>query len=361
MSQKKKALKITIPEPCHENINKMTPVKGGRFCGSCEKTVVDFRKMTDHQIIRFYEKNKGSLCGIFNDSQINRAIPFPTIVKPSTNWKAIAALATGLFLSSGVAAQSTLQTMGKMAPALQITLKGETVAEQPNQNTPERVVKGIIIDKQLGEPLIGANIIIHGTKIGTTTDFDGNFELKIPSDLHNFELVISYIGFIDQTISFTKNNPRQDEPLKVELETGALLGAVVVSGSPIYGGTHAIAGGISVINYEEEEAIPEIELEGEVEVEVELIIESKITVYPNPFTEKFKVTYLFEETDNYLFNLYDTKGSLVYATTKRLTKGEQIVELNPPIHQLVNGLYILQVSDSQDRILASKKVFKGQP
>lgn len=357
MSQKKKALKITIPEPCHENINKMTPVKGGRFCGSCEKTVVDFRKMTDRQIIHFYEKNKGNLCGIFNDNQIDRAIPFPTIVKPSTNWKAIAALATGLFLSSGVAAQSTLQTMGKMAPTVQVTLKGETVTDQPNHNTPERVVKGIIVDKELGEPLIGANIMIHGTKIGVTSDFDGNFELKIPNDLPDFELIVSYIGFIDQTISFTKKSPRQHEALRVELEIGAVLGEVIVSGSPIYGGIHAIAGGISVINYEEEESIPKTELEGE----VELIIENKITVYPNPFTEKFKVTYLFEETDNYLFNLYDTKGSLVYATTKRLRKGEQVVELNPPIHQLVNGLYILQVSDSQDRILASKKVFKGQP
>jgi len=29
MSTKKKALTITIPEPCSENFDKMTPVKGG--------------------------------------------------------------------------------------------------------------------------------------------------------------------------------------------------------------------------------------------------------------------------------------------------------------------------------------------
>ena len=42
MSPTKKALTLTIPEPCGENFNAMTPVKGGKFCGSCDKTIVDF-------------------------------------------------------------------------------------------------------------------------------------------------------------------------------------------------------------------------------------------------------------------------------------------------------------------------------
>jgi hypothetical protein len=37
-----KKFQLQIPEPCHEDWNKMTPVHKGRFCDSCEKAVVDF-------------------------------------------------------------------------------------------------------------------------------------------------------------------------------------------------------------------------------------------------------------------------------------------------------------------------------
>ena len=38
-----------ISEPCHENWDDMTPTQQGRHCASCEKQVVDFTKMTEHQ------------------------------------------------------------------------------------------------------------------------------------------------------------------------------------------------------------------------------------------------------------------------------------------------------------------------
>ena len=41
------------------------------------------------------------------------------------------------------------------------------------------VVKGTVIDNTK-EPLIGVSVMVEGTSIGTTTDFDGNYVLKIP-------------------------------------------------------------------------------------------------------------------------------------------------------------------------------------
>ena len=35
-------MKITIPTPCHENWNEMTPNEMGRHCTVCSKTVKDF-------------------------------------------------------------------------------------------------------------------------------------------------------------------------------------------------------------------------------------------------------------------------------------------------------------------------------
>ena len=42
--------KIRIQNPCNENWNSMLPDKKGRFCNSCNKTVVDFTKMKNTEI-----------------------------------------------------------------------------------------------------------------------------------------------------------------------------------------------------------------------------------------------------------------------------------------------------------------------
>lgn len=49
------------------------------------------------------------------------------------------------------------------------------------------------------EPLIGANVIIKGTNVGTITDIDGTFELDVPS-LQTTILEVSYIGYTTKEI-----------------------------------------------------------------------------------------------------------------------------------------------------------------
>jgi iron complex outermembrane receptor protein len=62
------------------------------------------------------------------------------------------------------------------------------------------VIKGKIIDKSTGEPMIGATVIIKGTTIGTATDLDGNFEFALPEDTKfPITLEVAFLGF--QTIS----------------------------------------------------------------------------------------------------------------------------------------------------------------
>ncbi|WP_269234592.1 energy transducer TonB [Flavobacterium flavigenum] len=64
--------KITIPEPCQENWDKMTPKDNGRFCMSCSKTVVDFTVMLPAEIQHYFIQNQnGSICGRFKNSQLD--------------------------------------------------------------------------------------------------------------------------------------------------------------------------------------------------------------------------------------------------------------------------------------------------
>ena len=53
----------------------------------------------------------------------------------------------------------------------------------------QKTISGTVIDKDLNEPLIGVNVLLKGTTIGTVTDFDGKYSLEVPDD--NGTLVFS--------------------------------------------------------------------------------------------------------------------------------------------------------------------------
>jgi hypothetical protein len=65
--------KITIPKPCHEDWDQMTPDQTGRFCNSCAKSVIDFSNMKTPEIQAYFIKNQGkNVCGRFKNEQINK-------------------------------------------------------------------------------------------------------------------------------------------------------------------------------------------------------------------------------------------------------------------------------------------------
>ena len=59
------------------------------------------------------------------------------------------------------------------------------------------IVRGMVIDAEDKEPVIGASVVIDGTNKGVATNVDGQFALKLPPDT---SLVISYIGCKDKKV-----------------------------------------------------------------------------------------------------------------------------------------------------------------
>ncbi|WP_337942533.1 SusC/RagA family TonB-linked outer membrane protein, partial [Parabacteroides sp.] len=72
----------------------------------------------------------------------------------------------------------------------------QTVTTKPAIQQQKKQISGKIVD-QNGEFVIGANVVVAGTAIGTITDTDGNFTLEVPNGA---TLKISYIGYIEQSI-----------------------------------------------------------------------------------------------------------------------------------------------------------------
>ncbi|TXE09149.1 TonB-dependent receptor [Gelidibacter salicanalis] len=63
-------------------------------------------------------------------------------------------------------------------------------------------ISGTVIDVETGMPIAGANVIAKGTSNGTMTDFDGNFDINVPS---SSTLVISFLGYTTQEIVVTNS------------------------------------------------------------------------------------------------------------------------------------------------------------
>ncbi|MDX1326982.1 MAG: carboxypeptidase-like regulatory domain-containing protein, partial [Arenibacter sp.] len=86
------------------------------------------------------------------------------------------------------------------------------------------VVSGTITDADQGGPLPGVNVVVKGTATGTTSDFDGNYELRVNS--FPATLVFSFIGYATKELEVSGPST-----LNVQLdETATGLEEVVVTG-----------------------------------------------------------------------------------------------------------------------------------
>ena len=83
-------------------------------------------------------------------------------------------------------------------PPVQITKKAPIkVVDLSDSCASPVIVRGMVIDAEDKEPVIGASVVIDGTDKGIATNVDGQFALKVPSDT---SLVISYIGCKDKKV-----------------------------------------------------------------------------------------------------------------------------------------------------------------
>jgi len=99
-------------------------------------------------------------------------------------------------------------------------------------------IKGQVRDKESGSPLPGANVLILGTSLGSSTDLDGEFYLyNVPAG--NITLRISYIGYATITQNVTVVEGEQTKA-ELRLTPQALEGETVVITAQVQGQMQAI-------------------------------------------------------------------------------------------------------------------------
>ncbi|MCM1503723.1 MAG: TonB-dependent receptor [Muribaculum sp.] len=97
------------------------------------------------------------------------------------------------------------------------------LAANPAAAAQQVTVKGTVYD-QLGDPVIGASVVVLGTTLGASTDLDGNFNLKAPV---GSKVRVSYIGYKEQI--FTVKAGENDLQITLEENTQVLEEVQVVA------------------------------------------------------------------------------------------------------------------------------------
>ncbi|TVZ28520.1 carboxypeptidase-like protein [Gillisia sp. Hel_I_86] len=82
--------------------------------------------------------------------------------------------------------------------------------------------KGEVVDDSSGDPIISAHLTVENSNISTITNNEGEFSLKIPADLMNSRVTVSFLGYRSKIVpvnSLTKDNNRITLQQSIEVLT----------------------------------------------------------------------------------------------------------------------------------------------
>ncbi len=188
---KEQTIKLNIENPCHENWDNMLEEEKGKFCQACQKSVVDFSRMTNEQIIDFINSTNEKICGRIAKHQLNVPISNYRNVKTPFFNRYVAGFVLALGLYYPATSQNTkpanekVQTMGEIS-----------VRNKPALNKP-LLIRGRLIHEKTKKPIAGALVTIAGSDKTTTSDKQGNYSIYVPVEFQNesLELVITKAGY----------------------------------------------------------------------------------------------------------------------------------------------------------------------
>ena len=174
---------ISVPQPCSQSWQQMETRENGRHCAHCAKTVIDFTKMTNAEILD-YLAGTSNICGRFNEFQVpkvNYQLGFENVPK-RLGWKKWLA-AVGLLGTSFVN-----RAMAQTTPASHVTTQ-QNISDNSRQDfmlgkvavadTNVQHITGVVIGADDKLPVVGAYVKIKGTNTGTQTDSLGRFKLSV--------------------------------------------------------------------------------------------------------------------------------------------------------------------------------------
>jgi hypothetical protein len=207
---KRKFIKYSIEEPCHEDWNQMKPEAKGRFCESCCKTVVDFSQMSDFSIVSYLEGKKNeAVCGRFRPSQMDKTYSF---AKPHLAFQFdLKAVALGLALTTFSAIHLNAQVTSPIEHIDTLYVKNEPL---------DGMVSMMEYYDHSDEKFVGGKISVSGNRFEQITiqlmntesreiskvslSKNGTFKIPLDWSKNPYSIVVSGPGFLSEERYFFK-------------------------------------------------------------------------------------------------------------------------------------------------------------
>jgi hypothetical protein len=344
-----KSLLLNIPEPCHENWQNMTPQEQGRFCGSCQKIVVDFSVMTDKEVLVYFSKTSQHVCGRFSNNQLNKELAIPPAKKRVT-WAYVWSLllASVLVTKTYGQGQPQVKKLHRTLTHEEQMLSGFVRIDKVEAVIPAKM-KGVVLDAQTNQPVTGASINIKGTQNGTSADASGNFQLPVEKK-NALELEFSAIGYEPQTMLLDKT--ANLEHLRVLLKPAAVvLQEVTVIGCGTMGKVVRLGGATSCVKLTTIEKI-----QRNINDWTPDAFKKDVKIYPNPVMRgnAIQVKLSLPQEGEYRLELLNNAGQVMLIQPLFMQTKEQQIDLYTQTKWSA-GIYYVRISSPK-----LKKIFEAK-
>ncbi|MEO1260355.1 MAG: carboxypeptidase-like regulatory domain-containing protein [Bacteroidota bacterium] len=366
---KKTTYTFNIPNPCPEKWNKMEERPDGRHCQRCEKTVVDFSDKSDREVVAYFKKMSGNVCGRFRSDQVGRPHHFYSKEKNIGRIQALGLLLSGLLFGADVKGDTTSV---KVPFSLEIAESVFTIGFFTTR--PQKKLTGKIVDEN-GDPVTGVRVMANGPVVGTCSDANGLFEINAQS-CNTLELWCS--GYANKEINITYPYSGQLE-IVMKKDDSMLWNYLV--GDIIY---IPVPDTMSIIkrkiidffkhikpdkkkkdkNYPDNQLLglektdttfPEEDQPTEPKTEKPFLVQ----LYPNPFSFYINLELNCPENENLIIQLLDLQGRIVFSKKQRVEAGANTILFSPDLQGVAAGHYILQATGRGGIYFAEMIAFTG--
>jgi hypothetical protein len=316
-----KKINLSIPQPCHEDWDGMTQMEKGKFCASCQKTVIDFTSMSDRELVAFFKKPVGSVCGRFHQVQLDRDIVVPRKRIPWIRY---------FFQFTWPAFVLFLKSCGPREKAVgQVSRTIEDVRKISDTNTRYDKVVGLITLP--AESPADSATVKGGTKSGITrSDID---TLKMVTDADSMGMVLSEeADYLDSGLEIP------DEPA-IGTDTAVIsrnvMDTVVVCSKGVIRGD-MLVGEVSINNVKPSKRPVNV-------TENERVKEQVFVLYPNPVSRgtSVKIDLQQFEAGEYAVVLINNAGQTIQTEKIFVENKNQVITFVLP--GVTAGSYFIQL------------------